>query len=401
MSVTSDPEYSNDAELVNRFLVTNPEFEELTARLTRFNVFSIVKAEFTEIRHSNVLAWLFNPQESHGLGDTILRRFLSTILLEKGSLESALTPAHCELSNLGDAEVFREWKNIDILVSSKSAKLVIVIENKIRAGVGNAQLEKYKVIVEREFPEYRKIYILLSRFDGEWDNVAEDCGYLSWGHDKMIQLVKPIVDQSKSRIPENIGYFINDYIEMVRRITMQENELGPLCKEIYRKHGHAIETIMKYGRATMFQSAAEAFLSDHAEWKQLLSEPTKIWFIPMDWLDKHPQDGQAWQNLDVPYPVVLRFFGTQSRVGLIMEIGPWDNSQRRQDLIREFEKSGFKMRKKAFRENARYTKLISEYYEIDDPDNPEEIRDALQRLFDDVKPSLMKADSVIKEFRWQ
>ena len=103
---------------LDAFLVENQELETLNARLTAFNMFSVLRAEKTEIRHSNVLAWLLNPSGSHGLGPVFLRRFLSRLLHEQSPPDISLTPSQIELMSFADAEVLREWQNIDVLVCS-------------------------------------------------------------------------------------------------------------------------------------------------------------------------------------------------------------------------------------------------------------------------------------------
>jgi len=75
------------SRVLDKFLVDNTELEELSARLSIFNIFGVLRVEDVEIRHSNVVAWLLDPQGSHGLGQVFLRRILSTILLDN---ESAL-----------------------------------------------------------------------------------------------------------------------------------------------------------------------------------------------------------------------------------------------------------------------------------------------------------------------
>ncbi len=71
--------------ILDKFLVDNTELEELSARLSIFNIFGVLRIEKAEIRHSNVMAWLLDPQGSHGLGQAFLRRFLSTLLLDNES----------------------------------------------------------------------------------------------------------------------------------------------------------------------------------------------------------------------------------------------------------------------------------------------------------------------------
>ena len=57
---------------------------ELTGKLNEFNVFDVLKSVDYEIRHSNVLAWLLNPFESHMTG----RRFFDALVrIEKANKE--------------------------------------------------------------------------------------------------------------------------------------------------------------------------------------------------------------------------------------------------------------------------------------------------------------------------
>jgi hypothetical protein len=48
------------------FVVRCPELRELEKLLGKFNLFRVLRFEHGEIRHSNVLAWLLDPAESHG-----------------------------------------------------------------------------------------------------------------------------------------------------------------------------------------------------------------------------------------------------------------------------------------------------------------------------------------------
>ena len=48
--------------------------------------------------------------------------------------------------------VLREWKNIDILLVSSEEKCVLVIENKVGSHEHGNQLDRYRGIVEKEYP---------------------------------------------------------------------------------------------------------------------------------------------------------------------------------------------------------------------------------------------------------
>lgn len=46
-------------------LENTPEFNKLDQQFNAFNPFKVLRVAKYEIRHSNVLAWLFDPNENH------------------------------------------------------------------------------------------------------------------------------------------------------------------------------------------------------------------------------------------------------------------------------------------------------------------------------------------------
>jgi hypothetical protein len=48
-------------------------------RKTYFNLFATLGYQRIEEAHSNILAWLLNPEEAHGLGDAFLRAFVKRV----------------------------------------------------------------------------------------------------------------------------------------------------------------------------------------------------------------------------------------------------------------------------------------------------------------------------------
>jgi len=73
-----------------------------------------------------------NPYESHGLEDWFLTAFLKKISFKASSLDiDGPSVFDVDTWNLDDAEVLREWRHIDIVVSCDNQKFVCVIENKI------------------------------------------------------------------------------------------------------------------------------------------------------------------------------------------------------------------------------------------------------------------------------
>ena len=230
-------------ELIDIFLADNPELEELTDQLATFNVFRALKIENMEIRHSNVLGWLLDPSESHGLGDIILRRVLSNTLLLSDKTIDHISPAQVELMDFYDIEVRREWKNIDLLVIDRINKIVILIENKIHAGESKGQLAKYKKAVNEEFASYSivPIFLTLTGYENN-DNEADD--YIAYSYVELLSVLEKIFNQRQFQLAEPVAVFIKHYMETLRRLTMQDDSMIELCKTIYRKHREAIDTML-------------------------------------------------------------------------------------------------------------------------------------------------------------
>ena len=65
------------AELEQHYarLLTDPEVDQLSQTVNQPNIFKILGVSHYEIRHSNFLAWLLDPYESHGVGDWVSASF--------------------------------------------------------------------------------------------------------------------------------------------------------------------------------------------------------------------------------------------------------------------------------------------------------------------------------------
>lgn len=61
---SSDP----DLQALERFVAENDALTQLETRIGPFNIFDALGIVHAELRHSNFLAWLLDPGESHGLG---------------------------------------------------------------------------------------------------------------------------------------------------------------------------------------------------------------------------------------------------------------------------------------------------------------------------------------------
>lgn len=367
----TDPKESR--RKLDAFLVDNQELEALNARLAQFNLFRVLRIEHAEIRHSHMLAWLLTPGESHGLGSLFLRRFLSRFLMENEDVKVSLTPAKVELMPLDDVEVFREWHNVDILVHSATGNWSLIIENKVKARESLKQLERYRKKVESEFPgtEIIPVFLTLGGDDPSVEGQAQ--GYVSLGHTQILEIADRISVQHRSRIPAAAAILIDHYLATLRRLTMSDPELVDLCKTIYRKHREAIDLIVEYGATSKVLDACEEKVIEFVGKKLVTRTGDRVWFLPREMALFPTEMAPGWGFLPKPYPIMWWFYyyKDKGKLQLSMEIGPISDQDYRLRLVKKVKGAGFIFSKYAFREKARFTRIVSLVHTLEKGDQGE------------------------------
>lgn len=234
-------------------LLLSEDLEELNNKTSTFNIFNALKLQNNEIRHSNFLGWLMSPYETHKIGDYFLKEFLKSALKNYSHKEETeISLSDLIFFNLDDAEIRREYKNIDLLVISAKNNFIAIIENKVWTGEHDCQLERYAQIVDNEFADYRKLYIYLA------PNNEDDCELLNRNYDdkpvyyipmnyKQIYdvLIKTLKFKSDN-MTLDVRTFIEHYKNMIERNIMgiQDKEIVDLCRKIYRENKNAIDMII-------------------------------------------------------------------------------------------------------------------------------------------------------------
>lgn len=213
------------------------------SKTSGFNPFDVLKIARTEIRHSNMLAWLLDPNENHGFGPRISAALISFII-RNGMVNydvavSLLTKKH------NDIVVKREWKSIDILIESREGKYVICIENKVDTQDHSNQLNRYyETIQETEsYQDFVKIFLYLTP-DGLTPNNDKNNAWRTIAYRDMINIIQQ--EQEKANLPDDVRTFVNQYLEILRRETMEDTNLAQLCRKIYAEHKQALDLIFEY-----------------------------------------------------------------------------------------------------------------------------------------------------------
>ncbi len=227
-----------DEAALQNLLLDMDCLDELLPWTSKLNLFDILKISRTEIRHSNMLSWLFNANENHGFGDLFTRGIVKR-LVENDS-NSRYNAFDLLLMDFYSFIVYREWKNIDILLVSSDEKQLIAIENKVGSLEHSNQLNRYREILEKEYPDYSKIYVYLTP-DGDEPSDAENWDVLTYSD---IVDTLEILKKSAS-LQSDVNLIIQNYIDIIRRDIVEDSELVEICNKIYNKHKKALDLIFE------------------------------------------------------------------------------------------------------------------------------------------------------------
>lgn len=232
---------SDSIAALTDLVVRSDDFRILSDSRDVYCPFEALGVARHEIRHSNFLSDVLNPEGSHGFGDACLRSFIDTLLEAAGEHRLRL---ELHVESLDRVEVFREWRDIDLLVRLRRGPehrdLVIVAELKVEAGESKGQLEKYEALVAAHFPDARALHFLITPDEREpsrpdWTPIG-------------FRLLVDGFENGVLRRREGHATartMLQAYLAMMRRRYVEDAELEELARRIWAKHGEALAFLME------------------------------------------------------------------------------------------------------------------------------------------------------------
>ena len=247
-------EYEKYEELENFIFDDNVQdiLDKIKNSVMNFNILEITGMGSQEIKHSNILAWMFSNSE-HNLEYKILEDFLKKIV-EFNEVSEATTflKHYIYLSEKSkNITIYREKDNIDLLIVDNANEVVIAIENKVYAnersdGKDGGQLKNYCKIVDENYKNFKnKIFIYLT-IDGLSPESEENQKiWLNATHEMIGEAVEDILE--KQTILPKAEMILTSYIDLLkRRNIMEDKNLEELCKKIWDKNSKALDILFRY-----------------------------------------------------------------------------------------------------------------------------------------------------------
>ena len=380
------------------FIVNNDKLELIKAKLNRFNPFKILRIEDYEIRHSNVLAWLLDPNGNHSFDEKILKKFLLKVLMKPDNdevLSNINLVYKIQNMNLMDICVYREMYNIDLVMVSEIQNLVIFIENKILSEEHSNQLSRYYSVIQDNFPDYTIIPIFLTLGGKE----ASSENYFRASYSDLLETMEFIVENYKERTSQEIVAFVSYYISIIKEKYFMDEDLKKLCKDIYIQNKDVIDMIYSIGNEIDIEVAVDQFISKHKEIIPVTQKNTVFWFGLESFLKARNTEADSWGG---GFPICLWFSEYYGKLKLTLEVGPFEDSDERITFLNELELSGIKISERAKEPGRKYTRIYTDTISIKDWSDSEEIYEKMETLYNkkDFISTKNKAIEAVDRTAW-
>lgn len=455
-------------------LLSDSNFIRLQKERSAFNAFTVLRLESHEIRHSNVLAWLFDPQESHKFGSAFLEQFLLRLAAyaedekqdeKQKEKQENINYALLLLTKGGmHVSVYREKQSEDnrrvdfqiecFLPNVEDKQFVLLIENKVYARQGEKQLETYLKNAQKKFPKGKIIPVYLTLDEND---KPSDESYFHLTYNDVLDILESLTGTTESeRCAEPAGLFIRDYIKILKEQTDGNAEKQYCAKEIYKNHKDAVDFIKSAKKVKDTDADKEKYANEvYCKYKDLidfiyknrenwmavagnqfveqngesgdfeierLNKATKSAFYFFSFTDSvlKGTKGKGGYKKDWRDGAVCGYFfqlntingddadGLERTLALKIEVGPFDDSEKRQSLLNILEGKGMTFQKGSDG-NSTYTRLsykgqqksttVPGSIKINDVTDVDEVAGKMKELFAKTKKMREKLHDGIED--WQ
>ena len=419
-------------------MIYSRQFEELDRMFKAFNPLKVMRMDSHEIRHSNVLAWLLDHEENHGLNSVFIEKFISKLLM-KPENDRFVSDSAFFLKTL--SMKFDDWKverekltsqkrSIDLVLSSAENKTVIVIENKFYSSQSPRQLDDYLEFAMKEYEGYTIIPVFLTLLDEE----AANDQYWALNYADIADILEFILKFHKEAISGEVFVFLRNYLSILQERFAPDEERLVLAEAIYEKHGESITALY------LLNNPRTKFMNHHQQFKEQLngiSEDEKVWmkkiysssketidfihtegalvlkkafekfvaenssfeikdFLPAknapnflypEWkkytpfLEKLNDQAPYWLGQGM---IIFLQRKANDKLKLYIEVGNLEFGHRIK-LLEKLEENGYSIKESSKSPNSMYTRIFTDQAEVADWSSVEKVQEAIHKLINSKK----------------
>ena len=406
-------------------LLADKDFLLLDKEFSDFNPFDVLDVSHFEIRHSNILAWLFAPDQSHSFGDLFFKQFLYSLAASqsypsnddkrKKKIESLILKA--ESRKITKIKVYREYKTdakrrVDLLLkcgfdSSQKDDAIILIENKFFAKQGLRQLDDYFNYAQKAFGDKKglddriiPVYLSLDEDNEPKGNRKEEYYHLAYRD--VYGIIENIIaaEEASANNSEALA-FVKHYKKILEDYINMGGQKEDLAKSIYIKHKAAIDFIIKNSAAPIAE-AGSRFLGGFKNDGLLPLKAGNSKFFPF--YDERLKEIVGGAEKDWRQGSICGYYfllkensgkDLSENLSFHIEVGPFENLEERKKFIGVLNKHGFKTGKSDV-----CSGIYSESLKIENPLNEDEIFYAMKVLFEKkkTKDTIAKLKECINDY---
>jgi hypothetical protein len=394
-----EAEISETRQALERFVVENDDLLTLESRIGRFNIFDALGIARAEIRHSNFLAFILDPAESHGQGQLFLKPILMDLLKKAPPELRPFSPIDLDGTDLRGVEVKREWKRIDLLLTCEDPAFAVVIENKVDSHEHSDQLQHYHQTMTEHYPDLRPLYIYLTP-DGE---APSEKSWLPYTYTHIHRVLQRIRKTYKNAIGDDVLVFLDHYLNLLGTRFMNDKKLDELCQRIHKNHRQALDLIWERvgsPAAGTVRELASILEDDHRLALDIRS--SAVFLLPKDWLGWLPQLGL---KSDREWWIYVRLNVQKGGIEYSLDVAPFTEVAKRVEvvtkLLEECPRIEFERPKSAAKQiKNNYSRLtasenILQWGEDEEPE-PAAIRASVTEMLKTLYPKLEKLALVLK-----
>jgi len=348
-------------EAMERFVIENDDLLRLEEAIGRFNIFDALGVARAEIRHSNFLAWLLDPGESHGHGDLFLKAVVMDMLRQTEPALRPLSPLALDGVEMSGVVVKREWPaKTDLCISCATPPFVLAVENKVDSGEHSNQLAKYSKAIAAQFPGIGALKIFLTRTGA----VPSDDTWTVYTHADLHRVLSRVRRMAGGTLGGDVGVFLDHYLNLIGSQFMDNPEIVELCRRIYTNHRRAIDLINTHAPVSGSEALGpivEWLRSKGDQWVIRSQNRVYMIFIPKAWVGRiSAADGAALPSASCDMYLECQSWGEEeTRVAARLVVGPAMDQKQRRTVIERLMAAPHNLAMARKEPSEKYTRLAS------------------------------------------